>query len=255
MATNVPNNPASRKTAITRSLATAVVAGFLMTSSTTSALAAESKEVDFERTSTVTPLVINPEITVSADVTMSFEREAVTSIKKKEAPKPEPKVEVQEVAPAATTPEVAVPTPAATAPVAVQPVAAPAAAVAPVAPPAAPQPANPAPVGSSNQAIASAALAQLGVMQDCTMLVTNALSAVGINFHGWPAEYKSLGTIVSAGQAQPGDLIYYDNAGAGMPHIAVYIGNGQAVHGGFNGGNTAIAPAELGSGGTYIRVG
>lgn len=249
MATNVPNHITNRKTVWTRSLAAAVVAGFLMSSTAGSALAAAPKEIEVERASITAPLNIAPKMVVaSADATISFEREAVTSIKKKEEPKKEePVVAVQETPPAPATPVSA-------APEAVQPVAAPLAAQAPVAAPPASQPAPQAPVGSGKQAIADAALAQLGVMQDCTMLVTNALSAVGINFHDWPAGYKSLGTIVSAAQAQPGDLIYYDNAGAGMPHIAVYIGNGQAVHGGFNGGNTAIAPAELGSGGVYIRV-
>ncbi|MDM7990812.1 NlpC/P60 family protein [Arthrobacter sp. zg-Y877] len=103
--------------------------------------------------------------------------------------------------------------------------------------------------------IASAAYAQLGVGQDCTRLVTNALAAAGINHHGYPASYLSLGRTVSAAEAMPGDLIYYANGGMGLAHIAVYVGGGQAVHGGFNGGSTVVAPAELGSGGVYIRVG
>ncbi|WP_104116990.1 NlpC/P60 family protein [Arthrobacter sp. B1805] len=115
----------------------------------------------------------------------------------------------------------------------------------------------PAPVASSGVAatIAAAAKGQLGVMQDCTRLVSNSLAAAGINFHGWPAGYLSLGRTVSAGEAIPGDLIYYADGGMGLAHIAVYIGGGQAVHGGFNGNTTVIAPAELGSGGVYIRVG
>ena len=103
--------------------------------------------------------------------------------------------------------------------------------------------------------IAAAAYAQLGVNQDCTMLVTNALAAAGINHHGWPASYLSLGRTVSAAEAMPGDLIYYADGGMGLAHIAVYVGGGQAVHGGFNGNTTVVAPAELGSGGVYIRVG
>ncbi|MCC9206313.1 NlpC/P60 family protein [Arthrobacter sp. zg-Y769] len=103
--------------------------------------------------------------------------------------------------------------------------------------------------------IAAAAYAQLGVGQDCTRLVTNALAAAGINHHGWPASYLTLGRTVSAAEAMPGDLIYYADGGMGMAHIAVYVGGGQAVHGGFNGGSTVVAPAELGSGGVYIRVG
>ena len=109
---------------------------------------------------------------------------------------------------------------------------------------------------SSNKgaAIYQAALAQLGTFQDCTMLVTNALKAVGINFHDWPAGYMSLGTVVPASQAQPGDLVYYANGGTGLAHIAVYAGNGQAVHGGWLGNQTVLNTANVGSGAVYIRV-
>ena len=111
-------------------------------------------------------------------------------------------------------------------------------------------------VSSSNKgaAIYQAALAQLGTFQDCTMLVTNALKAVGINFHDWPAGYMSLGTVVPASQAQPGDLVYYANGGMGAAHIGVYAGNGQAIHGGWNGNQTVLNTANLGSGPVYIRV-
>ncbi|MBS4750189.1 C40 family peptidase [Carnobacteriaceae bacterium zg-ZUI78] len=107
---------------------------------------------------------------------------------------------------------------------------------------------------AKGQAIAAAALAQLGVMQDCTRLATNALRAAGINYHGWPIGYMSLGTVVSAAEAQPGDLIYYANGGMGLAHIAVYIGNGKAVHGGWNGNTTVVNTAYVGSGPVFIRV-
>ncbi|PPB47908.1 hypothetical protein C4K88_15650 [Arthrobacter pityocampae] len=166
------------------------------------------------------------------------------------------------------TPVVQVPVtqaPVAQAPVAQAPVAQAPVVQAPVAaaPVAAPRPvkvvpaSTPAPAPSSGVAasIAAAAKGQVGVTQDCTRLASNSLAAAGINFHGWPAGYLSLGRTVGAGEAIPGDLIYYADGGMGMAHIAVYIGGGQAVHGGFNGNTTVIAPAELGSGGVYIRVG
>ena len=56
---------------------------------------------------------------------------------------------------------------------------------------------------SKGAAIYQAALSQVGTIQDCTMLVTNALKSVGINYHDWPAGYMSLGTIVSASEAHP----------------------------------------------------
>ena len=107
---------------------------------------------------------------------------------------------------------------------------------------------------SKGATIYQAALSQVGTIQDYTMLVTNALKSVGINYHDWPAGYMSLGTIVSASEAQPGDLIYYANGGMGLAHIAVYAGNGKAIHGGWLGNQTVVNSADMGSGAVYIRV-
>lgn len=84
--------------------------------------------------------------------------------------------------------------------------------------------------------IAEAALAQLGVAQDCTRLVSNSLLAVGINFHGAPYKYASLGEWTD--NPVPGDICIYNG------HVAIYIGDGMAVHGGWNGGTTAIYTVE-----------
>ena len=186
-------------------------------------------------------------VQVPETIQVSFERVGINGVIT--APEPVPAetptltVQAQEVAPATanTNAQGGPANGAATA------TAAPATAATP-----APAPAVPSGVGAT---IAAAAYAQLGVSQDCTMLATNSLAAAGINFHGWPAGYLSLGRTVSAAEAMPGDLIYYADGGMGMAHIAVYVGNGQAVHGGFNGNSTVVAPAELGSGGVYIRVG
>lgn len=90
---------------------------------------------------------------------------------------------------------------------------------------------------------AAQAAASINAQTDCTMLATNSLSAVGINFHGWPMDYMSLGTVTS--NPQPGDLVLYQSNGFGQQHIAVYIGNGQAVHGGWNGMGTSVFSVNL----------
>lgn len=107
----------------------------------------------------------------------------------------------------------------------------------------------------SGNAVVNAAKAQLGVVQDCTALVTKSLAAVGISHHGWPVSYLALGRVVSAAEALPGDVIYYANGGAGVAHVAINLGGGKAVHGGFNGNQTVIFSVNVGSGPVYIRVG
>lgn len=197
-----------------------------------------------ENTSEKTVVKVDPVQTV-APKAAKVETKAVET-KKEETPKAEAKKEAPVATPAVAKAEekpVATPAVATAAPTVTAKTQAPAAAATTQ-------------VASSNKgaAIYQAALAQLGKFQDCTMLVTNALKAVGINFHDWPAGYMSLGTVVPASQAQPGDLIYYANGGMGLAHIGVYAGNGQAIHGGWNGNQTVLNTANVGSGAVYIRI-
>ncbi|MEX3631808.1 NlpC/P60 family protein [Rothia sp. LK2492] len=120
---------------------------------------------------------------------------------------------------------------------------------------AAPAAALPAASNSAKRdAVVAAALgyAQINAQTDCTMLATNSLRAAGINFHGWPMDYMRLGTVTS--NPQPGDLVLYASNGFGQQHIAVYIGNGQAVHGGWNGMGTTIFSVNLPTGSAPIYV-
>ncbi|MDP9934927.1 NlpC/P60 family protein [Paenarthrobacter nicotinovorans] len=203
----------------------------------TSGIAANAAETNVDRESTATTALDVQSVaqaTIAADstVAISYERPVVTTV---EAPAP-----VVEEAPAKVEAKASTAT-AANATVAVNA--------------ATPAPAAPAASSGLGAAIAAAAYAQLGVTQDCTMLVTNSLAAVGIHFHDWPAGYLSLGRTVSAAEAQPGDLAYYANGGlAGQAHIAVYVGNGMAVHGGWNGSTTALFSVNVGSGPVFIRV-
>ena len=174
-------------------------------------------------------------ISAASSIAISYEKPAVSTTPAPVVEAPKPVVKVQEAAPAAEA------APAVNANAAVT----------------ASAPAEPKASAASGKgaSIAAAAYAQLGVSQDCTALATNSLAAVGVNYHGWPAGYLSLGRTVSAAEAQPGDLAYYENGGMGMAHIAVYVGNGQAVHGGWNGGTTALFSVNVGSGPVFIRVG
>ena len=114
---------------------------------------------------------------------------------------------------------------------------------------------NDIPAGSGGAGIANAALAQLGVNQDCTALVENSLRAVGIpagDLGTQVYEYTALGgTVVSSGDYAPGDILVFPGQ-----HVGVYIGNGQAVHGGW-GGTTRVGPIAPGgeTGLTVVRFG
>jgi cell wall-associated NlpC family hydrolase len=206
----------------------------------TSGIAANAADSNVQRDSAPASTLevesaVEAPISAASTIAITFEKPAVTTTPAPVVEEPEP-VKVEEAAPAP----------------AVQAAAAPkvTAKVSTASAPAAPA----ASASGKGAAILSAAYAQLGVMQDCTMLVTNSLAAVGINFHDWPAGYLSLGRTVSAAEAQPGDLIYYADGGAGVAHIAVYAGNGQAVHGGYNGNQTVVFSANVGSGPVFIRV-
>ncbi|MBG6215607.1 LysM repeat protein [Arthrobacter sp. CAN_A6] len=110
------------------------------------------------------------------------------------------------------------------------------------------------PATSTNSAILASAQSQLGAGQDCTILGEQALKAAGIGGVGdeSPAGLMEFATPVS--NPQPGDFIYYQDGGAGVPHNAVYIGDGKAIHSGFNGGQTVVNSADIGSGPSYYRV-
>lgn len=157
------------------------------------------------------------------------------------APPPPPPVEAPKPAPA--PPQAAAPAPV----------------VAEAAP--APQPVAPAPTdkgAATRAAIVAAAYAQIGESQDCVKMVADALAQVGIYWYKWPVEYYQIGHAVSAAEALPGDLIYYVNGTgasvAGLAHIAIYVGDGMAIHGGWNGWTTIKFSVNVGSGPNYIRV-
>ncbi|MCR8670230.1 NlpC/P60 family protein [Agrococcus sp. HG114] len=99
--------------------------------------------------------------------------------------------------------------------------------------------------GVSGSAVANAALAQVGVSQDCVQLVRRSIAAVGLPYSGMGSLFN-LGPTIPMSQASPGDVIYYSDGGTGRAHIAIYIGGGRAVHGGWSGYNTVVAGVNIG---------
>ena len=108
------------------------------------------------------------------------------------------------------------------------------------------------------QKISQAAQQLVGVTDGlwCTQVVQQALANAGVSdaYQLWPDQYAGQYGYYTDSPAE-GDLIYYNNGGRGVDHIAIYIGNGQAVHGNYN-GKTVIAGSYVDGAGTpqYIRV-
>lgn len=109
-----------------------------------------------------------------------------------------------------------------------------------------------------NARIAAAAQTLVGTTDGmwCTQVVQQALALAGVSdaYQLWPDQYVGqYGYYTDTPVA--GNLIYYNNGGRGVDHIAIYIGNGLAVHGNYL-GKTVIESAYIPGAGTpqFIQV-
>lgn len=231
-------------------LSTVAIIGLTLTS-TTMASANEPTTLNLPTISHEMPelltVVKSDNITASASTKISFDTPVISS---KPAPKPAPAVEpvalAQDIVPieSQAKPEITTPSPVS------EPIAqAPAPVAVPVVPP---EPAPVAPKARASSGVGAALVAsaysQLGVAQDCTRMVENALGSIGIITGDiGPSNFFAYGSIVS--DPQPGDLMIQGNS-----HVAIYVGNGMAISGGYNGQNTVLHQASLLVGASYVRV-
>lgn len=119
---------------------------------------------------------------------------------------------------------------------------APVAAPAPVAPTA-----SVAPASGKGAALLGSAYSQIGIKQDCTRMVENALASIGIISGDLaPAQFFRFGAVV--GTPEPGDILI--SAG----HVGIYAGNGQMISGGFNGNQTVLHPVSYVGAYSAVRV-
>ncbi|MBC2247132.1 C40 family peptidase [Listeria seeligeri] len=105
-------------------------------------------------------------------------------------------------------------------------------------------PSTPAPSGSGYSAMISAAQAQLGKPYslgasgpsafDCSGFTSYAFRAAGISLPRTSGGQYAAASKVSASQAKPGDLVFF-NYGGGIAHVGIYVGGGQMINAQNNG--------------------
>ncbi|MBC1288787.1 peptidase P60 [Listeria welshimeri] len=105
-------------------------------------------------------------------------------------------------------------------------------------------PSTPAPSGSGYSAMISAARAQLGKPYslgatgpsafDCSGFTSYAFRAAGISLPRTSGGQYAAASKISASQAKPGDLVFF-NYGGGIAHVGIYVGGGQMINAQNNG--------------------
>ena len=231
--------------------------------------AAEVVETVAETPATTTEATDTTETPAEAPAETPAAPEETAPVETPAAPVETP-TETAPAAPAETAPAETPAAPAETAPVETPaapeetaPVETPAAPeeTAPVETPATPEETTPVETPAATtlgQRISSEAQKLVGVTDGlwCTQIVQQALANAGVSdaYQLWPDQYAGQYGYYT-NDPQEGDLLYYNNGGRGVDHIAIYIGNGQAVHGNYE-GKTVIASAYLSTAASpqFIRV-
>ena len=109
------------------------------------------------------------------------------------------------------------------------------------------------PAGGGNGTLLGSALKYVGSGWDCTLLVEQALRDMGYSVGDiGPMNFGGYGTVFTdSASVQPGDIMMRGG------HVAIYAGNGMAVHGGYN-GRVVYTDGNISnpySYGTFVRVG
>ena len=101
--------------------------------------------------------------------------------------------------------------------------------------------------------VLAAALAQVGTPYlwggsgpggfDCSGLTSYAYRAVGVSLPHSSRAQSRMGTAVSRGDLQPGDLVFF---GSPVYHVGIYVGGGKMVHARETGMPVAVTTVDIG---------
>jgi cell wall-associated NlpC family hydrolase len=88
---------------------------------------------------------------------------------------------------------------------------------------------------------------------DCSGLTKAAWASVGVSLEHYTKDQWNEGTPVTAGELQPGDLVFYYPGS--LHHVAIYIGGGMVVHAPHTGDFVRMATIDRGPIAGYRRPG
>ena len=77
---------------------------------------------------------------------------------------------------------------------------------------------------------------------DCSGLVQYVYALQGLKVPRTTREQHDAGNRIKLKHAEPGDLLFYSFGGRRIDHVAIYLGDGQAVHAPSSGKQVIVAP-------------
>ncbi|WP_245586088.1 C40 family peptidase [Solimonas soli] len=80
---------------------------------------------------------------------------------------------------------------------------------------------------------------------DCSGLVQYVYAQAGIALPRTTREQHKLGRKIDLEDAVPGDLLFYSFSGRGIDHVAIYLGDDEAVHAPASGRAVIVAGVHL----------
>jgi len=77
---------------------------------------------------------------------------------------------------------------------------------------------------------------------DCSGLMQYAFSGVGVSLPRVSRNQFHVGDKVPVSDVRPGDMVFYQNPGAPIHHVAMYVGNGKMIEAPYTGANVRVVP-------------